>query len=122
MNPAESSLMLMKDWVVLHNHPGGTSFSINDIKAIVRHDAAELTVVSPDDIYVVTRPVKGWNIDFEKDKYTADILEEAISTAQDWLRKSEARGEMHTTTRILEENHQIWSIFFNHFGINYKRT
>ena len=120
VNPSEASLVRMKDAIVLHNHPGGTSFSVEDVKAAVTHDAAQLIVVTTDTTYTVIRPENGWGVDFETDA-TRDILEESTSLAKDELRKMEARGDINTTQKNEMENDYIWSAFFNHFNIAYTK-
>ncbi|MCU0352355.1 MAG: hypothetical protein MUD08_01240 [Cytophagales bacterium] len=121
VNPSEASLVRMKDAIVLHNHPGGTSFSVEDVKAAVTHDAAQLIVVTSDATYNLIRPRDGWNIDFDI-KNTQDIFEEALSLAQDKLRKQEARGEIFSSEKDLLLNHYLWEAFFTHFGIRYEKT
>ncbi|MCU0353064.1 MAG: hypothetical protein MUD08_04880 [Cytophagales bacterium] len=118
VNPPEEALLRMKDCVVLHNHPQGTSFSQADVKAVVRYDAAKLIVVSPKYVYTLVRPKNGWGIKFE-DTTTQDVLEEAIASAQDILRKEEAKGMIFSSEKFLKENDYVWQVFFSHFHIPY---
>jgi hypothetical protein len=65
VNPAENQLIKMKDCEVLHNHLEGTSFSVEDVVAIISYDAQSLEVVSDGYVYSVFRPKKGWGFEFK---------------------------------------------------------
>lgn len=120
VNPPEECLLRMRDCVVVHNHPKSISFSLQDIKAIIQHDAYRLIVVSPLHEYRLTRPAAGWPIDFNLES-TYEFLEECISLSQDSLRKQETTGEIFSSEKQLLENHYIWSLFFNRFEIQYEK-
>lgn len=119
----------MKDCNVLHNHLEGSSFSLEDISAIITHNAKQLTVYSRDYIYVVKRPEVGWGFEFGVDENgfvisdaeTLALFEEAKSTIDDMLFKALKRGEINHNQKELEENHYIWSIFFKSKNIYYER-
>lgn len=119
VNPPEECLLRMKDCVVIHNHPGGASFSKEDITAVIRYNARQLIVVSPNGTtYVVMRPIGGWNIDF-KDENVQGIYEESETIAEDVLNKMVANNDIKLYEKDNKRMHYIWSAFFQLNQIRY---
>ena len=111
---------LLKNACVTHNHPQGSSFSIQDIQRAVDYDVKEMRVVTSACIFVVTRKEKGWDIDF-RDENTLNWLEECKTLARDKLDK-----EISQNIISLYDAHNffdsfVWSIFFFNFGYAYKK-
>src|SRR5438876_12431967 len=56
----------LRDTVLTHNHPGGKSFSLDDVQVAMIGDVAELRVVTADRRFRLQRPTEGWNLEFFK--------------------------------------------------------
>ena len=74
----------MKNRMVIHNHPNGCSFSIDDIQNIIRFDAFIFHVITEDSIYTVKRPESGWKIsvDFKKEPIPSRYPTDQRNTGQ----------------------------------------
>ncbi|MFM9840979.1 MAG: hypothetical protein ACKVOQ_22115 [Cyclobacteriaceae bacterium] len=116
----ELYLREMKDAIVVHNHPHGSSFSIEDVQAICSYDAKELILVTMDFIYQINRPVNGWGIDFSEDK-TKRQYEESQALAEDTAMKAIARNEISLHEKDVEIIHYIWISFFILNDVKYVR-
>ncbi len=56
-----SQIRSIRDSVLTHNHPGGLTFSVDDIAFSAFSDLAEMRVVTPErHVYRMLRPAKGW--------------------------------------------------------------
>ena len=55
----------LRNAIVTHNHPGGTSFSSGDLKTMVAFNSKELRVVTRDYTYSMKRPKGGWGKDVD---------------------------------------------------------
>jgi SPP1 gp7 family putative phage head morphogenesis protein len=83
----------MKDGVLTHNHPRGTSLSFADVNMAIRADLAEIRAVGKaadgrNFIYSLTRPTGGWPL---------DQLQDIISTYKGILFR--LRGEWNKAVR-----------------------
>lgn len=110
----------LKNATVTHNHPQGSSFSMQDVQMAVKYDLAELRVVTNVCVYSLQRKLSGWDLNFE-DENTLSWLEECKTLAYDRLGK-EIRQNI---TTLYEANKFfdsfVWSIFFFNFGYLYKK-
>ncbi len=109
----------MKNRMVIHNHPNGCSFSIDDIQNIIWFDAFIFHVITEDSIYTVKRPESGWKIsvDFKKEpRYQA-----ATQLTRETLGKMVQKNEISSYYAEMVEFDYIWSIFFHLENIEYVR-
>lgn len=51
---------ILKDKIMLHNHPSGFSFSSNDVKFARYVDLAEIRATGKYGTYILRRPANGW--------------------------------------------------------------
>lgn len=116
----EIHLKEMKDAIVVHNHPQGSSFSIEDIEAISYYDAKELIVVTQDFTHHIVRPRNGWEIDFSTEP-TKQQYEASKALAEDSAMKSIAKNEMSLHEKEVEIIHYIWASFFLLNDVKYVR-
>ncbi|MDJ1485733.1 hypothetical protein QNI16_34955 [Cytophagaceae bacterium YF14B1] len=109
-------LVNMIDASIIHNHPGGFSFSKEDVEAIIRYNAKELILVTQEYIYSITRPKNGWNINFDDPQI--DVL---YNTCQFLARTAldKKAHELLFNEREIKLIHYIWDIFFRELGISY---
>jgi hypothetical protein len=101
----------LKDSTLIHNHPLGSSFSEEDIKAAIHFDIALFILVTPNHLFQLVRPTKGWNIDFGNNDVTSQ-LEESKTLAENLLNKMVSNNEIQLYEMGIEIFHYIWSSFF----------
>ena len=124
---SRNDMLLANNALVLHNHPLGTSFSIEDVANAVSYNVAEMQIVTTNVLYGLVRPHGKWPFSFEllpdhtigSDSLTKAQFEEAQALADEMGRKSEVRGEISSSEKILLENHYLWTVFFHLKGITY---
>lgn len=114
-------LFEIKDASLVHNHPSGSSYSIEDIQSIVIYDAHELYLVTNDYLFHVIKPSDGWSIDFN-DTLTSERLEVASFLAKDLIDKLISKNELALFEKDKEFLHYIWKIFFNFYEIKYQKS
>ncbi|MCU0353495.1 MAG: hypothetical protein MUD08_07130 [Cytophagales bacterium] len=118
VNPTESSLMRLKDAEIVHNHPFGSSFSLSDIKAIVRYDASRMILATAVFTYTVTRPMSGWKLEIE----LIERLYKRLEPSADHLLDQMIRAGVKTPDeKHLLYNHYIWQEIFSTFDIPYAK-
>lgn len=113
-------LFEMKDAVIVHNHPKGYSFSRQDIDAIVRFDARELILITPNLIFRIVRPEGGWPIDFDTE-LTQLQYESSLAFAEQIVNKLISTNEIRFSDKDAFVIHYLWVIFFELNGIPYVR-
>lgn len=116
----EDYLFEMKDAVIVHNHPGGTPFSREDLEAIVRFDAKEMILATSEFIYQITRPYRGWPLDFDSE-FTQHQLTVSKSLAKNSVDKLISTNEVDYSKRDELLNHYIWLIFCEMNDVHYVR-
>lgn len=119
VTPEVIYLFEMKDAVIVHNHPQGTSLSKEDLEAIVQYDAKELIVVTSNHTFTVTRPTNGWNISF--DENFKEIFSICSTLADNLLDKEIAKNEFSLFDKETEKLHYIWASLFKFYDIQYKK-
>lgn len=114
-------LFRMKDAIVVHNHPQGTSFSIDDIITIIRSDVKEGILVTRQFIYHVYRPSDRWDIDVDSEEFLKQ-LEVYSGIVDNELEKAVERKEIRREEKEIERIHYIWMFFFRELnGVRYVR-
>jgi hypothetical protein len=119
VSPESFYLLEMKDSIVVHNHPQGTSLSLEDLEAIVKFDAKELIIVTKAYLFIVTRPFRGWNIVFDgsfQERYSI-----SSSMAESLLDKEIAKNEITLFDKEIEKIHYIWAYLFQFYDVKYKK-
>lgn len=111
----EEAYEMLRNSVVTHNHPGGHSFSEDDLVTAVELDLYELRIVSRRFTYRLRRPAQGWGSN-------------AISKAQ--LAYDQVRAEINQlvasgkiTFELAREHHhhELAKRFANVTGAHYRR-
>lgn len=120
VTPRPEYLFEMKDSVIVHNHPKGYSFSKEDIEAVVRFNARELILATPNFIYMVARPKQGWSIDFDQE-LTERQYQTSYRFAVDTVNKQISANEVSFSDKDALIIHYLWVAFFDMNGIHYAR-
>lgn len=112
-------LIDVKDAVIVHNHPQGTSFSPEDFAALVNYDGEKLILVTLKYTYTVTRNRK-WNIIL--DEQFDEIFNACSILAENLIDKEIAKNATNNFEKELEKMHYIWITIFDYYGISYKKN
>lgn len=108
--------------VFTHNHPGGGSFSPNDIVMASSLNLAEIRAVNgPNEVYSMRPPPGGWN-----EGYTKYTLKPAIKYHQDRVtaeyKAKGLIGPFAPKYAQLAFNHEIWLRVSKQLGLDYRYT
>lgn len=120
VTPAPEYLLEMKDAVVVHNHPKGYSFSKEDIEAVVRFNAKEAILATPNFVFIVSRPEHGWRIDFDGELAERQY-QISYQFAIDTVNKQISSYEIRSSDKDALIIHYLWMIFFEMNNIQYVR-
>lgn len=110
----------MKDAIVIHNHPNGNSFSIEDVIACIKFNAAEVILITQTFTYQIIRPFQGWRIDVDTENFKSQI-KVCIENAEIELDKLLKHGEITFHEKEIEKIHYLWIFFFALNDIKYVR-
>ena len=114
-------LFEIKDAVIVHNHPQGSSFSYEDIVGIIKYDAAECILVTDRYDYKIYRPKNGWNIDVDSKEFEEQVLV-CRKIAEEQLNKFVSNNTIDINEKEVEIFHYIWMFFFRELNnIKYVR-
>lgn len=113
-------LFELNDSTLVHNHPSGSSFSIQDIQIVIECNAKEIYLCTHNYLYHLIRPENGWNINF-----SSDLIENQINSLQvlalQLIENEIVKNQMSIFEKDSEIFHYIWTLFFNYHEISYQR-
>lgn len=108
-----------KDYTACHNHPKGTSFSMEDWKAAFNCNLKELQAIGQYGqtkyLYVIERPANGWPNDIELDA----LYDKQKNAAMRILRSKKANREIEQITSF-DVRHQTNVEMSNDLDVKYK--
>ncbi len=110
---------LMKDGILTHNHPHGTTFSLDDIDMLGRTGLSELRAVGRDGIYVIRQP-KAWPNEIETfDKLEKEYLDIKLSL-QEGMYEEVRSGRINTDEDYsIEYQERILEKFSSKYNFQY---
>jgi hypothetical protein len=111
-------LFEMKDAVILHNHPFGTSFSREDVEMVIAHNAKKLIVVTAEFSYTITRPSNGWPVELDEQWIRANF-ETCKHIAEEMANKLVSQHQIRWSEKDATIIHYIWVLFFYRTDIQY---
>lgn len=100
-----------KNGRVVHNHPGGTSFSVEDIVGLIKYNVKECILVTANYTFQLQRSGKTWGIDVESE-YFLEQLNACKKIADRELEKLVSLGVINSHEKEVEIFHYIWLFFF----------
>ncbi|KEO75929.1 hypothetical protein [Anditalea andensis] len=113
-------LFELKDTDVVHNHPTGNTFSIDDVYSAVNYNLKGLIVVTTQFIYSIKRPETGWDINFE-DEFIQYIMNSCEKNAREMVEKHVTQFQIIHEEKEILFLHFLWVFFFNMFNIEYAK-
>ncbi|RYU92863.1 hypothetical protein [Emticicia agri] len=110
----------LKDGTLVHNHPSGSSFSPQDIQIAIQHNVKDFYLVTPNYLFYIKRPTKGWNIDFN-----SELIEEQLNALQtlalQLIENEIVKNQMSIYEKEIEFFHYLWILFFDVHEIYYQK-
>lgn len=107
---------MLRNSVVTHNHPGGRSFSEEDIMTAVELDLIELRAVSREFTYRLRRPGRGWGA------RAMDELQDAYDAASRTVDHLVATGRATQEVAGQLAHHELAKQFAARVGAQYRRN
>ena len=105
---------LAKNHITVHNHPGDSTFSYDDIEAAVSTNQKEMHVITQSgSVYSLKRPKKGWGISTQK---LHDVTNDV-----GW-KVSERIGKSGKNISMDEAVHMQWQALSKKLGWSYSKT
>lgn len=115
----EEEMVLMKDKILTHNHPKGTSLSFDDVELAVKCDMKEMRACGKEYVYYVRRPENGWNViewpEIENlaEQYNKETRREFWDLID--------RGKLTPQEASFSHWHKVWTKVAKEVGLDYGR-
>jgi hypothetical protein len=110
-------MLLLRDAVLTHNHPGGRSLSEDDLLVAIDADLAQIRAVTSTHRYWISRPLQGWTAKFQERLRTALAVEDGLLIRR--LQKDIAAGRISPEAADGGFHHMLWSILAAHGVVRY---
>jgi SPP1 gp7 family putative phage head morphogenesis protein len=109
---------MLRDSIVTHNHPAGSSFSESDIRTAQRFNVNEMRVVTSKWRYSMRPPESGWgSIPWDKIQSWYSISDYKLrNTMQELI----VDGEISLEDANQEHVHRVWMLVARKLGLNYR--
>lgn len=99
-----------------HNHPGGTSFSLDDVALAAEFQFGELRVVAPLQRFIM-QPGRSWPSPGDIETAYNDVFRHAQLDVHNRV----TAGELHAKFKGAETMHVLWERVAKQFGMKYTR-
>lgn len=96
----------LKDAVVTHSHPVVSSFSLADIRMLIKHDIAEMRAVDAEYAYSAVRPPEGWAT--EEKAALLKAMEDIEAAVMGEFMDKLVRGNITEAQFEAEVYHEVW--------------
>jgi hypothetical protein len=110
----------LRDTVLTHNHPAGTSLSRHDVQVAAVGDLAEIRVVTTEWRFILRRPGGGWDLNYFRrliepayDYHWEQVLQELLLAVNDDLIPGADAASLHV--------HGAWTRVAGELGLEYRR-
>ena len=112
----ESALQRGQGATFTHNHPGGTSFSLDDVALAAEFQFGELRVVAPLQRFIM-QPGRSWPSPSDIETAYNDIFRHAQLDVHNRV----TAGELQAKFKGAETMHVVWERIAKQFGMRYTR-
>lgn len=113
-----SDYFKLKNAVVTHNHPSGSSFSFTDLKFLRNMPISELRVSTPEGVYFIRKP-KTWPKEINSSDKMKDVYEQIKKDLRPKYKKLYNMGKINKKERHIMFKDEVNRIFAERFGIEY---
>lgn len=113
-----SDYFKLKNAVVTHNHPSGSSFSFTDLKFLRNMPISELRVSTPEGVYFIRKP-KTWPKEITSSDKMKDVYEQIKKDLRPKYKKLYNMGKINKKERHIMFKDEVNRIFAERFGIEY---
>ena len=113
-----SDYFKLKNAVVTHNHPSGSSFSFTDLKFLRNMPISELRVSTPEGVYFIRKP-KTWPKEIFSSDKMKDVYEQIKKDLRPKYKKLYNMGKINKKERHIMFKDEVNRIFAERFGIEY---
>jgi hypothetical protein len=110
----------LRDTVLTHNHPNGTSLSRHDLQVAAVGDLAEIRVVTADWRFSLRRPPDGWDLRYFRHliepayhRLWEEVLQELLLAVNDDRIPGADAAALHL--------HEVWVRIASELGLQYRR-
>lgn len=113
-----SDYFKLKNAVVTHNHPSGSSFSFTDLKFLRNMPISELRVSTPEGVYFIRKP-ETWPKEITSSDKMKDVYEQIKKDLRPKYKKLYNMGKINKKERHIMFKDEVNRIFAERFGIEY---
>ncbi len=106
-----SFLFEIENATLIHNHPGGSSFSIQDIRILTKFDSKECFLVTENNIHHLEKQTNDWGINADSIEFK-ERYKSCYHFAVEYIDKLITKNEIPVYDREAEIIHYIWALFF----------
>lgn len=103
-----------------HNHPGDTSFSLDDIRMACKFKLEQMRARGPQHLHILNAPEGGWDMD-----YFQKTISPIYATTNDKVYKETLNKLAYKEITLDEANythfHKVWTAVAEELGLIYKR-
>lgn len=103
-----------------HNHPNGTSFSLEDVQFAIAHNLQKIRTVSPNGKYSITQPAKGWQKGNWGSIIKTSYTKHNNAVYSEFSKAIDERRMSRTVAEALH-GHEVWSRVADETGLLYWR-
>lgn len=113
-----SDYFKLKNAVVTHNHPSGSSFSFTDLKFLKNMPISELRVSTPEGVYFIRKP-KTWSKEINTSDRMKDVYEQIKKDLRPKYKELYNMGKINKKERHIMFKDEVNRVFAERFGIEY---
>lgn len=113
-----SDYFKLKNAVVTHNHPSGSSFSFTDLKFLKNMPISELRVSTPEGVYFIRKP-KTWSKEINTSDKMKDVYEQIKKDLRPQYKELYNMGKINKKERHIMFKDEVNRVFAERFGIEY---
>ena len=113
-----SDYFKLKNAVVTHNHPSGSSFSFTDLNFLKNMPISELRVSTPEGVYSIRKP-KTWSKEINTSDKMKDVYEQIKKDLRPKYKELYNMGKINKKERHIMFKDEVNRVFAERFGIEY---
>lgn len=116
----DGEMALMRDAIVTHNHPAGTSFGDTDIATACNAQVREMRIVTSEYTFSMQPPKGGWSLELWHKTINPAPLD-AEQMILSYLGDAVGEGRMTEAQYRFEYIDRTWEVVAQHTGIVYRK-